>query len=188
MAFKRSTEILNNAKNEERDKQLIVLRWELTELEEANAQLAEQLRVALESNKTFDSLPTPVQKHMASTQTDYSLASVRSQLDGHQTDDKLLEEDQTREQKSTSGESSDSGTAVNDLEDDEEELNVRKPKARLRSNSTRTIESVSRFNEMQRPASALSEAQIFQHRNEVRKLRNRISTLEMKNRASFKKW
>jgi hypothetical protein len=160
---------------------LIVLRWELTELEEANAQLAEQLRVALESKDIRDNLPTPAQKHMASTQTDYTLTSVRSQFDGHQTDDG--EEDQIREQKSTSGESSDSGTAVNDLEEDEEEeLSVPKPRGRLRSNSTRTIESTSRFNE--RPASALSEAQVFQHRNEVRRLRTRISTLEKKNRVN----
>lgn len=34
VTFKRSAEILNNAENEERAKQLIVLRWEIAELEE----------------------------------------------------------------------------------------------------------------------------------------------------------
>lgn len=180
LQFKRSTEILNNEKDEERDKQLIILRWELGELEEANANLAEQLRQAIESKYVLE----PVQKHTASSQTDFLSSSIRPPLDGHQTDDSSITGEEIRggTRKSPDRESSDSGTAVNDLED-EEELDVRKAKERKRSNSTRTIESVSRFNELQRPSSALSEAQIFQHRNEIRRLRNRITALELKNRV-----
>lgn len=124
-----------------------------------------------------------IPKHNASIQTDFNLASIgRTQQLIEQTDDNLSNEDEIKEQKSISGESSDSGTAVNDLEEDDDEDDFA-TKSRRRSNSTRTIESASKFNE--RPPSALSEAQVFQHRNEVRRLRTRISNLEIKNRVNF---
>lgn len=180
LPLKRAAEILSNGDSEERDKQLIILRWELAELEEANAQLAEKLRLANEVS-AGTGLST-AHKQTVSVQTDFNLAE--------QSDDNFLNEDeeQFKEHKSTSGESSDSGTAVNDMEEDEEEeiKNVA-AKGRQRSNSTRTIESGTRFNatDSQRPPSALSEAQVFQHRNEIRRLRTRIATLEMKNRVSL---
>jgi hypothetical protein len=165
LPFKRSAEILNNAESEEREKQLIILRWQIAELEDANAALAEKLRITNDVNDIHNT-------QTVGCQTDFNLATIGHATDlPDKTNDDISDEDQLKDH--ISEESSDSGTAVGDIEEDEQIL-LRKDQRH--SNSMRTID---------RSTSALSETQIFQHRNEVRRLRNRISALERKNRVCF---
>ncbi|KAI6178753.1 hypothetical protein M3Y98_00535800 [Aphelenchoides besseyi] len=148
-----AAEIIVSNENEERDRQIIALRWSINELEDANARLAEQLR---EAHST--SAITQLISRDQAIQTNEPF--VPSIMEANRVRDHSPESNGDSADGST--QSGDSGTVVSDEE---------RPVATKRTNSTRTIEAASQ-----------AESQLYRERNEVRRLRSRLATMERKNR------
>ncbi|KAI6225712.1 hypothetical protein M3Y95_00726000 [Aphelenchoides besseyi] len=148
-----AAEIITSDENEERDRQIIALRWAINELEDANARLAEQLR---EAHST--SAITQLIGRDQAIQTDEPF--VPSIIEANRVRDHSPESNGDSADGST--QSGDSGTVVSDEE---------RPVATKRTNSTRTIEAASQ-----------AESQLYRERNEVRRLRSRLAAMERKNR------
>ncbi|CAD5205740.1 unnamed protein product [Bursaphelenchus okinawaensis] len=164
--------------NEDVSRELIALKWEKRELEEANAILAERLKELQDERKGSGRNSTRrKESREAASQT---VRRHKSRSSARSTRSKSVTESGTSSEPSTS----DSGT-VDDFET--------RPR-RSKSHSSRSSQASKNSAESKHSSESKatggtftkqpvdSESQLYRHRNEVRKLRIRLTTLESTNR------